>query len=177
MGEPTRIVVPVSVSTHPPTHEENDQCECRICHECDHQSNMIDPCACSGSLKWVHRQCLDQWRVSSPNPEAFWSCQTCKTKYDIVLANQANLRYASYGHSFISHNRRAIFLRVIFLVLRDMVVFMAALGFVSYLVGLVAVYSRATRHFVVHSMMGASEGHSLVIFLATFMGPIRCFCS
>lgn len=36
---------------------------------------------CSGSIKWVHRRCLDEWRAISPNPDSFHRCDVCKTEY------------------------------------------------------------------------------------------------
>ncbi|KAJ1423637.1 Zinc finger, RING-CH-type [Sesbania bispinosa] len=35
--------------------------ECRICQEEDSASNLETPCACSGSLKYAHRKCVQHW--------------------------------------------------------------------------------------------------------------------
>ena len=35
--------------------------QCRICLEED-DKEYISPCLCKGSLKYVHRDCLKQWR-------------------------------------------------------------------------------------------------------------------
>ncbi|ONK73890.1 uncharacterized protein A4U43_C03F620 [Asparagus officinalis] len=35
--------------------------ECRICQEEDHIKNLETPCACSGSLKYAHRACVQRW--------------------------------------------------------------------------------------------------------------------
>ncbi|KAH1264581.1 E3 ubiquitin-protein ligase MARCH3 [Glycine max] len=35
--------------------------ECRICQEEDGVSNLETPCACSGSLKYAHRKCVQHW--------------------------------------------------------------------------------------------------------------------
>lgn len=35
--------------------------ECRICQEEDVIKNLEIPCACSGSLKFAHRKCVQQW--------------------------------------------------------------------------------------------------------------------
>ncbi|CAO2203326.1 unnamed protein product [Urochloa humidicola] len=37
--------------------------QCRICHdeEDDRHSSMESPCACSGSLKYAHRGCVQRW--------------------------------------------------------------------------------------------------------------------
>ncbi|KAK6116459.1 hypothetical protein DH2020_049921 [Rehmannia glutinosa] len=35
--------------------------ECRICQEEDSVNNLESPCACSGSLKYAHRKCVQHW--------------------------------------------------------------------------------------------------------------------
>ena len=35
--------------------------ECRICQEEDRIKNLETPCACSGSLKYAHRKCVQRW--------------------------------------------------------------------------------------------------------------------
>uniref|UniRef100_A0A0D9X877 RING-CH-type domain-containing protein n=1 Tax=Leersia perrieri TaxID=77586 RepID=A0A0D9X877_9ORYZ len=35
--------------------------ECRICQEEDNISNLESPCACTGSLKYAHRVCVQRW--------------------------------------------------------------------------------------------------------------------
>ncbi|CAL5338634.1 unnamed protein product [Camellia sinensis] len=35
--------------------------ECRICQDEDEDSNMETPCSCCGSLKYVHRRCIQRW--------------------------------------------------------------------------------------------------------------------
>merc|ERR1712032_1070596 len=32
-------------------------------------------------MSWVHRVCLDQWRINSVNPKALMSCTTCQTQF------------------------------------------------------------------------------------------------
>ena len=56
----------------------NDNSEsCRICLEDDIRDNMIYPCKCSGTSKYVHKTCLNQWRTLSNNPEAYEKCFEC----------------------------------------------------------------------------------------------------
>lgn len=48
---------------------------CRICHcESDPQNPLLTPCYCSGSLKYVHQTCLQQWLTASETN----SCELCK---------------------------------------------------------------------------------------------------
>ncbi|OQR69090.1 E3 ubiquitin-protein ligase MARCH8-like [Tropilaelaps mercedesae] len=51
---------------------------CRICHcEADPQLPLISPCFCSGSLKFVHQACLQQWIKSSDTK----CCELCKFEF------------------------------------------------------------------------------------------------
>jgi len=57
--------------------------ECRICLSDEDAKNLIAPCLCKGSARWIHRQCLDQWRATKSMKDAFTHCGTCKFKYVI----------------------------------------------------------------------------------------------
>jgi len=46
---------------------------CRNCHD-DEGDDFIAPCLCAGSIRWVHRHCLDEWRSVSKNPDSFTKC-------------------------------------------------------------------------------------------------------
>lgn len=59
--------------------------ECRICFDKDNQEDMIAPCNCSGSSKYVHRECLDKWRAQNPSNDNFNRCNQCLFNY--VLEN------------------------------------------------------------------------------------------
>lgn len=51
---------------------------CRICHcEGDSEVPLITPCYCSGSLRYVHQCCLQQWIKSSD----IKSCELCKFEF------------------------------------------------------------------------------------------------
>lgn len=51
---------------------------CRICLDGDKHQNMIAPCRCKGTSKWVHRECLDQWRAYNADDLAFSQCMECR---------------------------------------------------------------------------------------------------
>ncbi|AYV83265.1 MAG: hypothetical protein Hyperionvirus5_71 [Hyperionvirus sp.] len=53
--------------------------ECRICHDAENQSDMITPCKCAGSMKYIHRACLEKWRAT--NLTAYKKCNECQTVY------------------------------------------------------------------------------------------------
>lgn len=51
---------------------------CRICHcESDLGNPLLTPCYCSGSLKYVHQSCLQQWLAASDTR----SCELCKFNF------------------------------------------------------------------------------------------------
>lgn len=51
---------------------------CRICHcESEPQNPLLAPCYCSGSLKYVHQSCLQQWLTASETR----SCELCKFNF------------------------------------------------------------------------------------------------
>ncbi|XP_061644800.1 E3 ubiquitin-protein ligase MARCH8 isoform X3 [Phyllopteryx taeniolatus] len=53
---------------------------CRICHcEGDDESPLITPCHCTGSLRFVHQSCLQQWIKSSDTR----CCELCK--YEFIM--------------------------------------------------------------------------------------------
>ncbi|KAG9300524.1 hypothetical protein G9A89_002402 [Geosiphon pyriformis] len=57
---------------------------CRICLSNDDPSDLIAPCICRGTVKYVHKTCLSQWRyrlVANGREEEFDSCTICKFKY------------------------------------------------------------------------------------------------
>ncbi|ONK67579.1 uncharacterized protein A4U43_C05F1500 [Asparagus officinalis] len=53
---------------------------CRICHEEEEESSagMESPCACSGSLKFAHRGCIQRWC----NERGSSVCEICLQKFE-----------------------------------------------------------------------------------------------
>ncbi|XAR50046.1 Ubiquitin--protein ligase [Bertholletia excelsa] len=51
--------------------------ECRICQEEDNIQNLEVPCACSGSLKFAHRKCVQRWC----NEKGDITCEICHQPY------------------------------------------------------------------------------------------------
>ena len=52
---------------------------CRVCH-CTGDEQLISPCHCSGSVKWVHETCLVKWMKSSFKE----SCELCRKDIEIA---------------------------------------------------------------------------------------------
>lgn len=56
---------------------------CRFCLESGHESEFLSPCACDGSMKYVHTECLSKWIATSKSD----TCNVCKSKYNLVIIN------------------------------------------------------------------------------------------
>jgi hypothetical protein len=66
--------------------------QCRICLEDAPADALIAPCLCSGTSRFVHRACLDEWRAVESVPRAFTHCPTCRFQYLTVLAEPMSAR-------------------------------------------------------------------------------------
>ena len=68
---------------YPSSDISSDAKLCRICLDSDELADdeMIAPCRCAGSMGWVHRKCLDEWRAQEQVPFAFTHCPQCKFQY------------------------------------------------------------------------------------------------
>lgn len=58
---------------------------CRICHCAESPTNglveLISPCYCSGSLRWVHHSCLQRW-LDATNT---YKCELCKFPFSMSI--------------------------------------------------------------------------------------------
>lgn len=59
--------------------DAEDVRECRICQS-DDPRELIHPCQCRGSMRYVHRNCLNQWRAMNAN-RAYFNCDVCGYQY------------------------------------------------------------------------------------------------
>lgn len=58
--------------------------ECRICLENNNYEELITVCDCKGSVKYVHKSCIENWINSFPsNHINHLKCQLCKTNYNL----------------------------------------------------------------------------------------------
>ena len=74
---------------------------CRICFEQhDISSNkLISPCLCRGTQKYIHINCLKQWRiVNNNNPEKRDKCEICN--FHFVINNNQNFSIYKEDNSF-----------------------------------------------------------------------------
>lgn len=56
---------------------------CRICLEESDRIDVIAPCQCRGTSKWVHRECLNRWRATNED-RAFSKCTECLFEYHMI---------------------------------------------------------------------------------------------
>ena len=68
----------VSMTTELSTVDE-EEC-CRICHSRSEEEELISPCKCSGSLRFVHHSCLNIW-LNMPAKSNKKQCELCKFDY------------------------------------------------------------------------------------------------
>ena len=54
---------------------------CRICFAGADAGRLVSPCLCSGSMRYVHLDCLSQWRKISANPLSAYQCENCLYRY------------------------------------------------------------------------------------------------
>uniref|UniRef100_A0A3Q0QRL2 RING-type E3 ubiquitin transferase n=1 Tax=Amphilophus citrinellus TaxID=61819 RepID=A0A3Q0QRL2_AMPCI len=75
--------------------EDSDEEEgdlCRICQMGEESSSnpLIQPCRCTGSLQYVHQECIKRWLLSkissgSANLEGITTCELCKDKLHLNI--------------------------------------------------------------------------------------------
>ncbi|KAK9713427.1 hypothetical protein RND81_06G026200 [Saponaria officinalis] len=89
----------------------SDQIQCRICLESEGR-DFIAPCKCKGTSKFVHRECLDQWR-SVKEGFAFAHCTTCKAPYYLRVHALADRKWRTMKFRFfVTRDILFIFLAV-----------------------------------------------------------------
>jgi len=71
---------------------------CRICFEGG--EDLIAPCRCAGTSKWIHRSCLNRWRISGSNPRSLTNCCECGFQYELELHRTIDLRSQEMRHQF-----------------------------------------------------------------------------
>jgi hypothetical protein len=57
--------------------------QCRFCFEETEQEDLFVPCMCSGTARFVHRHCLQEWRSQDINSINYTRCQECLFDYEM----------------------------------------------------------------------------------------------
>lgn len=139
---------------------QEEDFSCRICLEPSTRGEVIAPCSCKGSSKWVHRVCLDRWRTTRED-KAFSKCTECLQCYTLIARVDD-----SYRPKLM---RRAKFF---FLVLRDISIAFLLLQLIILGLSSLVYVSDEESHFLLKYFK--SDGHirlfyycsGLIIFLS-----------
>lgn len=81
------------MSATPLLREVDDAAACRVC-QCGSEGSeeLLSPCLCKGSVRWVHRVCLDEWRGVGGRPaRRATSCELCGSHCGGGLGSMAAL--------------------------------------------------------------------------------------
>ncbi|KAL7713869.1 RING-CH-type domain-containing protein [Entamoeba marina] len=70
-----------------------DSKHCRLCFSSENPEDMIAPCACDGQNKYVHRDCLNAYRIYSNDPANFGKCPLCGVDYSFKHVRAHSLSY------------------------------------------------------------------------------------
>lgn len=78
---------------------ETEEKFCRICY-CEanpitNDKDLISPCKCSGSVKYIHFTCLKMWRIKGKTFKDMNKCEQCHTEYNISGEKQLHCFFVS----------------------------------------------------------------------------------
>lgn len=77
---------------------------CRICLDEDNEENLISPCLCNGTSKYVHFECIEEWRVNNQNQEAQEKCMECNAPYKLVNKYPKETYFIDFKNDFFIKN-------------------------------------------------------------------------
>ena len=66
----------------------DNQIECRICFDDKMNDELISPCRCNGTSKYIHRGCLHTWRQYNLGKEGETHCMECREEYILRRKHQ-----------------------------------------------------------------------------------------
>ena len=66
---------------------EGQEKVCRICLESTEETSnrLIHPCRCTGSVRYIHAECLKAWLASQIEDLASAHCEICKTPFEMTI--------------------------------------------------------------------------------------------
>ena len=59
---------------------------CRLYYGGEEDGPLVQPCACRGTAKWVHKHCLEAWRRTAEREDAAYRCVQCMDHYRDALS-------------------------------------------------------------------------------------------
>ena len=63
---------------------------------------LISPCKCSGSARFIHEGCLQAWRKNAAEKKHFWECNICHYQYQFSRLGWARLLENGAAHFAIT---------------------------------------------------------------------------
>ena len=76
---------------------------CKICYE---PCKSISPCGCTGSMRYVHPECLLKWRQMHPKNR----CEICHQPYRVP--DHAQLAFLMFCLGMLAHKYDAVWLTI-----------------------------------------------------------------
>lgn len=130
---------------------------CRICFETG--GELFCPCNCSGTMKWVHRECLQKWIIESLSNE----CELCKKKYNYVW-NTIVGRLDKQGYPIIfgrmKHQYRCIKVNMFFIIFCIFNAFILILSYGNY--KYVNIYDAPSVAYTLSPFLSYSSMHGFI---------------
>ncbi|KAI1768932.1 hypothetical protein GGR53DRAFT_316481 [Hypoxylon sp. FL1150] len=112
-----------------PVNDASDPDTCRICRgEGTADEPLFYPCKCSGSIKYVHQDCLMEWLSHSQKKH----CELCKTPFRFTKLYSPDMPKRLPFYIFMTHMTKYLF-RNVLVWLRALLVISVWLGWLPYL--------------------------------------------
>lgn len=104
---------------HPIKPSSNyEEIYCRICFELEtNRKKIIFPCNCSGSMKYVHEECLKLWIISSNQDIKSAQCDICKQDFTIEFILKQKCSCENFNNECLNIVIFPIFIIIISVVL------------------------------------------------------------
>lgn len=86
---------PEKIDDSPKLKPQSTECICRICFEGESEEHrLIIPCKCSGSMRYIHEDCLKIWLLSLDKDLSVSECDICKSQFimEIKLATKCTCK-------------------------------------------------------------------------------------
>jgi len=64
--------------------KEVEKFTCRFCLDDEFQEDLFVPCRCSGTARYVHKRCLQEWRSQDIHSLNYTRCQECLYEYEMT---------------------------------------------------------------------------------------------
>ncbi|KAI1483853.1 hypothetical protein F4774DRAFT_366837 [Daldinia eschscholtzii] len=113
----------------PLVNDSIDPDTCRICRgEGTVDEPLFYPCKCSGSIKYVHQDCLMEWLSHSQKKH----CELCKTPFRFTKLYSPNMPKRLPFYIFVTHMAKYLF-RNVLVWMRAILVISVWLGWLPYL--------------------------------------------